>query len=571
MLAITFMFALIACGGSDEPETVTPPPAETDDNGTDDTLDEPGLTLSDDVLALISQFNLPEPRFTPDPNTPSWQADRDHDVSLTWYVNMFWWPHHSMGDSWVTTVMMDDLNVHIEFISGDTDNLNAMIIGGDMPDIITMESWAFDFVNHAYEFALPLDVLSQVYDPYFLDNILHPQHRAWFTLPDGHLYGIPNESMTSEEINAGYAFPGSGFLVRQDIYEAIGEPDMSSPEGFLDALRAAVEHMPEDSNGRPLTAFSGASTNISTGDNGSFSGNLQDFLAIPILNPDGTWYDRDADPEYLEWMLVFRQAMEENLMSMDQFTDENEDINDKFATGNYFAFMTHNTNDIASRLAVIAAGDYPEQMMIPISGPRNAAGDDHTFGAGGINGWTHTFVTQQTSDPQTAMQVITYFSSDYGQMVQQFGHEGVTYEYINGVPTLLPDIQEFLSDDYYGFRDEWGIRTFWMLRRPGFFASLGVMPTGLHGDIQTFNRQFSQSRLEFVNLEPTDGALGRDNDNLDLARSQAIFNLISADSDAEATAIWEAFLDSRADFDFDAITEYRNNRLSENRTRLGMD
>ena len=572
LMMMAMVLVVVACGNDDNNQANDPAPTQAQ-NGGGETANEPAADdeLPAEIQALISQFNLPEPRFVPSADVPSWQRDYGHNASLTWYVNMFWWPEHRMGDSWVTTVINEDINVDIHFISGNTDNLNAMIIGGDMPDIITMESWAFDFVNHAYEFAFPLDVLSQVYDPYFLENLLHPQHRAWFTLPNGHIYGIPNEAMNSDEINAGYAFPGSGFLVREDIFLAIGEPDMSTPEGFLDALRAAQAHMPVDSAGRPLTPFSGQSTDISTANNGAFSGVLQDFLAIPVLNPDGTWYDRDANPEYLAWMLVFRQAMEEGLMSIDQFTDDNETINDKFATGNYFAFMTNNTNDVASRLAVIAAGDHPDQMMIPISGPRNSAGDAHTFPAGGINGWTHTFVTQATRDPQTAMQVITYFMSDHGQMVQQFGHEGVTFEFVDGVPTLLPEIQAFLTDDYYGFRDEWGIRTFWMLRRPGFFASQGVMPTGLHGDIQTFNRQFATSRLDFVNLEPTDGQLGRDNDNLDLIRSQAIFNLITADSDAEATQIWEDFLASRGDFDFDNINAYRNDRLRENRERLGMD
>ena len=569
LIALAFMFVVVACNGDDltEPEVVRPTP------GTDTTEDNGGggeVALPGDIEALLAEWNLPAPRFTPDPNTPSWQLDQAYDASIVWYVNYIWWPAHNMGDSWVTTVMMGDLNVRIEFISGEMENLNTMVAGGTLPDIITLGGYNVAFVADAPEFAIPLDVLATVYDPYFLEHVHHPQTRAWFTLADGHMYGIPNESMTTDEINAGYALPGAGFLVRQDIFEAIGEPDMSTPEGFLDALRAARDYMPQDSVGRPLTAFSGASMDMTTGNNGSFSWNIQDFLAIPVTHPDGTWYDRDADPDYLAWMLVFRQAMEEGLMSPDQFSDDNESINDKFQTGHYFAFMAHNTNDVASRLNNINT-DAPERMMIPISGPRNAAGDAHTFPAGGINGWTHTFVTQNTNDPQTAMQVITYFTSDHGQMIQQFGHEGVTYEYVNGIPTLLPEMQEFLTSDYYGFRLEYGLRTFWMLRRPGFFASRGVMPTGPHADVAIFNSQFNQARLEFVNLEPTEGALQRDNDDLDLARSQAIFNLLTASSDEAATAIWEDFLASRDQFGFDAITAYRNERLRANRERLGLN
>jgi len=564
MLAFVAVFALALVGCGDD----TDDGGTTDDNGYENGEE---VALDGDIEALLAEFDLPAPRFTPDPNTPSWQTDYDHFVELTWYVNMIWWPAHSMGDSWVTQVMMDDLNVHIEFISGNMDNLNTMIMAGEMPDIITMESWAFDLVNHAYEFALPLDVLSTVYDPYFLEHVLHPQKQSWFTMDNGHIYGIPNEAMTSDLINAGYAFPGAGFLVRQDIYEAIGSPDMSTPEGFLDALRAAVAYMPTDNAGRPLVGFSGDFMDILANNNGSFGWNLQDFLAIPVQNADGTWYDRDVHPEYLEWLLVFRQAMYEGLMTPDQFSDDNETINDRFASGNYFAYMTPNTNDVASRLNIIANSDHPEQMMIPIYGPRNQAGDDHTLPAGGINGWTHTFISQQTTDPQAAMQVITYLSSEHGQIIQQFGIEGETYEYIDGVPTLLPDIQEYLTTDCCGFRYEWGIMTFWMLRNSGFINSLGVLPTGPHGEVAIFYSQFNEARLEFINLDPTDGQLQRDNENLDLARSQAIVEVLTADSDAEGTQIWEDFLASRADFDFEAITAYRNERLNENRARLGLD
>ena len=41
------------------------------------------------------------------------------------------------------------------------------------------------------------------------------------------------------------------FLVRKDMYEAIGKPDMRTPEGFLKALKMAKEKYPSV-NGQPL-------------------------------------------------------------------------------------------------------------------------------------------------------------------------------------------------------------------------------------------------------------------------------------------------------------------------------
>ena len=570
LLALAFLFIGVACGNDNNDPATTDPGIERPLPlpGPEVTVDQ----LPADIQALIAQWNLPEPRFTPDANVPGWQNDQAHHAELTWYVNYIWWPTHTMGDSWVTYTMMGELNVRINFTSGNTEALNAMLAGGDLPDIITLGGYNVGIVSDAHMFAFPLDVLATVYDPYFL-SIFPEQTQNWMRLPDGHFYGIPNESMTSDEINAGFAMPGTGFFVRQDIYEGIGSPDMSTPDGFLQALRDAVEFMPTDDAGRPLVAFSGDMMNIMTNDNGAFSGVIQDFLAIPTVNADGTFFDRDAHPEYLEWLLVFRQAYEEGLITPDQFSDDNETVNNRFETGNFFALMTSNTNDFASRLNNISNNN-PDQMMIPVSGPRNSAGDPHTFAAGGINGWTHTFITQNTNDPQTAIQVLTYLYSDHGQMLQQFGVEGETFEFVDGVPTLLPHIQEFLTDDYYGFRDEYGIRTFWMLRRPGFFASQGVLPTGPHGNVQLFNRQFNQARLNFVNLEPTlasNEMLQMNLEVIDLNRSQAIANVLTASTDAEAIQIWENFLASRDNFDWAGITEYRNERLRINNERLGIN
>ena len=536
LFALSFVFIAVACGGDSE----------------------------------WSIDDLPEPRFTPNAAIPSWQTDVDFTAELSWYVNYLWWPEHNMGDSWVTEQMFNDLNVRIHWTSGNTEMLNAMIAGGDLPDIITVGGYMADIVSEAHEFAIPLNVLADMYDPYFFTAV-SPQVRAWMTRESGNIYGLPNEAVTSEEISAGAGTTGAGFLVRGDIYEAIGSPDMTTPEGFLQALRDAVAHSPQDSHGRPLVGFSGDFVNISTVDNGAFSGVLQDFLAIPVLNADGTWYDRDSHPAYLEWMLVFRQAMDEGLMSMDQFSHDNETVNNEFETGRYFAIMTGNTNDFASRMNNIAGGDTPEQQMIPIYGPRNN-GASHTLPAGSINGWTHTFITQNARDPQTAIQVITYLWSDHGQMLQQFGIEGVTYTYVNGVPTWNEDIAAHHANDYYDFRDVWGMRTFWQLRRPGFFANQGVVPVGTpHAEVQTFYIPFNHPRLEFVNLEPTSGQIQRDLEAIDLARSQAIADLLTASSDAEATQIWENFLSFRDNYDWNSIVEYRNRRLNENRAQLGMN
>jgi len=557
LFALALMFVITACGGESDSTTNAPAPTTADSD----------VLVDSEVAALLAEWNLPAPRFTPDGDIPSWQQDQDHFVEITWYVNFGWWSLFPFGEDLVTRVAREELGINITFLHGDDDNLNMMLAGGDLPDIITMAG-GNPLTREAHNFAFPLDVLSQVYDPYFLNHVAPIQVVNWHSLADGHFYGMPNDAMSEDAIVAGYAWNNAGFLVRGDIYDAIGPVDMTTPEGFLDALRAAKEFAPETDHGVPLVAFAGHAMDIVAGEDGAFGSLLQDFLAIPVTDANGDWYDRDADSEYLEWLLVFRQAMEEGLMNNDQFSDDGALMQERFGLGTYFAYMTPNTFDTSWILPEIAARN-PQQMYNAISGPRNRAGDDHTLPAGSLAGWTQTFVTLGSSDPQTAMQVITYFASDHGTSLALFGVEGETFDWVDGLAVMRPEVEELRLTDPDQFDAEYGIGRYWMLRSLEFANAAGNLPTGHHATHVEFAQQFNHARLEFSELDPLEGQIQRDVSNLGVARTQAIVAVIQAPDDVTATQIWQDFLASRADFGFDEITEYRNNRLQENRQRLG--
>jgi len=548
LFTVAMVFVITACG----------------DNNGNDVADAPTTTapaggeLSADVEALIAQWRLPEPRFTPDVNTPGWRTDTGM-VEITWYVNFGWFTPRELGMHTVSQVIREDLGIVINFISGDSANLTAMMAAGDLPDIITMHA-EDDLTFQAHEWAIPLDVLSAVYDPYFMANIVPPLVASWHTLPDGHFYGMPNDAWYREAIEAGVAWPNNGFMVREDIFLAIGEPDMSTPDGFLNALRDARDFMPYADHGVALVPFAGHALDIVGGGTGAFGPSLQDFLAIPFVDGSGNWYDRDANPEYLEWLLVFRQALEEGLMNNDQFSDDNSFIQERLSLGTYFAYITPNTFDVSTVLTN-NNNRAPEQRYIPISGPRNRAGDDHTHPAGGLNGWVQTFVTQSATDPQTAMQVVTYFASDHANLLLAFGVEDEHFDWVDGLAVTR---QEALDNN-----EIHGIGDYWMLRNLAFTNRVGNLPFPSIRDHVAFSQQFNQARLQMQGIDPNDGGtLQRNLGYMNSARTQAIVAVIQASSDAEGTQIWEEFLQNRENFMFNELIEFRNQRISENNERL---
>ena len=544
LLGLFLVVGLVACGADNE-------------TGNDENAGADG--------AVVDTNGLPEPRFTPDPNIPSWQQDYDHYAELTWYINYGWFAAVPWATDVVTRQMQEDLGITINFIVGDTDNLNTMIAGGDLPDIITMGGY-LDITREAYRFAHPLNVLAALYDPYFLEHAAKPSSLAWHTLPNGNIYGYPNFSTTAEDVEAGRVNGNEAFMVRRDIYEAIGSPDMSTPEGFLGALRAAVEYMPEADHGVPLIAFAGNALDMANGNDGAFGGVLQDFLGIPVIDENGEYYDRDADPEYLAWLQVFRQALSEGLMTNDQFSDDGSIMHERQTLGTYFAFLENNLNGLVHVLGNNNERA-PEQEYIPVRGPSNSNGADPTFAAGEIGGWVQTFITTQAEDPQTAMQVITYLVSEHGQVVNAFGIEGETFNWVDGMAVFTDEIAELSSEDL----DYLGIRKYWLLQDQAFTNSIGGLPPVSLASHIEWATQYLVPRFHMEDINPIgDSTLGRDLTAINTNRTQAIVAVMQASSDDEAEQIWNDFLASRENHNWSEIVSYRNEQIADNMDRLGL-
>ena len=187
-----------------------------------------------------------------------WTLNADKPVKFDWYVNFSWFARH-WGDSEVSKYITQKTGVDINFVvpaGNEAEKLNAMIAGDSLPDLITLGWWEGQ-IPMMIDAGLvePLDELAKNYDPYFF-KVANPDKVGWYTQPDGHIYGYPNASFTPSDYKkyAGKLTSNETFLVRKDIYESIGSPDMTTPEGFLKALRDAKAKYPQI-NGQPLIPF----------------------------------------------------------------------------------------------------------------------------------------------------------------------------------------------------------------------------------------------------------------------------------------------------------------------------
>ncbi len=507
-------------------------------------------------------------------DTPGYKLNADKPVTLDWYINFSWFARQ-WGDSVVSKHITEQTGVDINFVvpaGSEGEKLNSMIAGDTLPDILTL-GWYEGQVNELINegLVLPLDELAKEYDPYFF-KVASDQKLGWYTREDGHVYGYPNSSYTPDDYikYAGQITSNETFLVRKDIYEAIGSPDMSTPEGFLQALRDAQKMFPEV-NGQKLIPV-GFQEFVESG-NASLEKYLQHFLAI---DPMATGLNEDSrlgvdDPEYVRWLKVFRQANEEGLIDRGVFVDKRSQIEEKAAQGRYFCMFYQNWDMQAPQNALYETD--PNMIYIATDGPKNSNGDDPTLASSGVAGWTITLISKNCKDKARAIQLLTYLISEEGQIATNFGVEGVTFEYKDGVPTLLPEIAELDQTDKNKQETEYGVQyTYWMLMDTAWQEQFPKNYSPSLAQPQLWTRPYATSFAQYDNIELVSGSdMAYNFSDIQRRWGSTLPKLILASSEAEFDAIWSDFQSYKQSKGYREIQEYQTAKIKENMKKLGLE
>lgn len=502
-----------------------------------------------------------EVRYEIDENTPAWELDPKENTELTWYVNADWW-NTDYGNDPITKKLEEDLNLEIKFLKGDDEKLNTHFAGKDIPDLITIFEGHSDVAKKADTWALPLQELADKYDPYFY-NVAQEQTLDWYQLSEGKSYGYPSFSNTAEHYEEGLIHGNDGFVIRQDIYEAIGEPDMSTPENLLSALEKIKTEFPDVT---PF-AFRGFS---SEGDAGSLGGTLQNYLGIPLETEEGEWYNRNLDEDYLEWIRVFNEAFRKGYISEDNFTEDGTVFEENVASGKYASFLSGGIAQLSGYLQRNFETN-PEQKYIAIDGP--SIGNDPMLEQAGLSGWSVTYISKDVKDPAKAIQLFTYLLSEKGQYLTTFGIEGETYEFNEeGKAVLLPEVEKMRTENPEKFKEEYRMGEFWFFGHDSFELEKGEdKPLESVVQIREWAQPYLSSEyFKISNIDPDQGTPeARTLVNIESTWATTLASLLSAKDDDQFDQIidnYEKFLEEN---NFEAIAEIRNEKMQENKEKLG--
>jgi putative aldouronate transport system substrate-binding protein len=498
-----------------------------------------------------------------------WKSDTS-PITFDWYVNYPWFTT-KWGNNSVSNYVTKKTGVSINFISpsgNGTEKLNAMIDRGKLPDFITINAWDDEYRTIIKEkLALPLDKLAEKYDAYFF-KVTDKQKLDWYRENHGDVYCYPNFSLSIKDTKDYKEENPSNqtFLVRKDIYEAIGEPDMRTPEGFLNALEKAKEKF-STVNSQPLIPLGLDEFNDSG--NLSLDSILPNFLAVPFED-EGKIYDRLTDPEYIRWLKVLRKANELGLLSKDVFIDKRDQMEEKIAKGRYFAMLYQRTDMVEQQLELYNTDK--NKIYIAVDGPANSKFQEPRLPSDSISGWTVTFISKDCKNPQRAIKFLSYLISEEGNKDLYLGEKNISWEDVDGKEQFKPEVADLLNKDRKTFYEKYAAeKTYWMLMdtnlinkwkatEPEAIKILEDWPRG-----KTYNFSVYDQTTPYGDTEE-----GIAYSKINSKWQNTLKSLLLANSDSEFDKIFDEFLNYRKREGYEKIQAYRQKKFEENKKRLNI-
>lgn len=500
-------------------------------------------------------------RYTPDKDTPAWQLDKKEETTkLTWYVNADWW-NTEYGKDMVTKKIKEDLNVDIKFITGDDTKLNTYFAGGDMPDIVTVFDSNSQVARKADSWALPLQDLAEKYDPYF-NTVAREETLNWYKLGDGKSYGYPDYSNVQSDFDSGAIYARDAFIIRKDVYEAIGKPDFSTPAGFVEGMKKIKAQFPD------LIPFGFNDFAADGSSNGSMDTVVQDMLGVPYTK-DGKYYDRNLDEDYIEWVKAFRQVHEDGNVSDDTFTDDGDKFKEKLQTGKYATVMIGSFVNQGIPLQTFKASN-PDAEYMAIDGIQSTVGNEPTLTQAGISGWMINYISQKCADPAKAIQVFTYLLSDEGEMLTNFGIEGEIYtKAADGTVKWTDEARKIQQDDPEKWQLEYRMGEFIQFGHDRFKAMNPDSYVDAVKQMQEWGDGKLTSQFLTENIGPDAGTQeARAQSAIQTNWSTTLVGMLRAKDEATLAGLLEDYKAFQKDNKIDAVNKVRNEKIKENEAKL---
>ena len=375
-------------------------------------------------------------------------------INIDWFINLSYWD--APASLWDTSDVLKEVvettgvkpNVSIPTGSG-LEKVNLMMATGDMPDMMTFESTERQIDQMVKNNAIyPLEELIEKYCPEMKDEIPESVWTYGAQPLDGVLYGLPSFLSSDKQVAEKDDINTATYNVRSDIYEELGSPDMSTPDGFYNALVAFKEKYPEI-NGKktiPLCLY----MNLQSSPYLEKAFGVKEFY----IDDAGNYYQYWRDPKYEDFIKYMVKLNKAGLTDAEAYVKKSDQIEEDLSQG--LCFVVLYKFDGLTGVNKALEKSYPGARYKAIE-PMSATGERTMLSYPARRGWTTTFIPRGSKHPEECLKFMRYLWSEEGNLLMNYGREGDNYTRIDDETIQVTDSHMERKAADPDFRNKTGI------------------------------------------------------------------------------------------------------------------
>jgi putative aldouronate transport system substrate-binding protein len=331
--------------------------------------------------------------------------------------------------------------------------LNVMLSSGDYPDMMLLDKDAILRKYIETGALIPLDELIEKYGPDIQKEVTMDYLKIFRGkyAADDKLYFLPNQFATDAKTFQGF---GTGFAIREKIYEEIGKPAIKTTDDLYNVLKT-IQAKNIKVNGKDMIPIeiSGVyqllagvfGTRLAPIGDGAFS--VQD---------DGTTTHLINDPKMKEAFRFANKLFREKLMDQEEYTQGAEAGTEKSNQGRYAVYGHTNCYGWITDIINAQLEKTVQDKMVMLETPLAPGVEKAQMTFVGLSGWNVLGITKNCKYPERALSMMNLLSSEKGQIMGRIGPEGVVWTNTDGKITLTPEYKEKAAKDRDAFNKEVG-------------------------------------------------------------------------------------------------------------------
>lgn len=323
------------------------------------------------------------------------------------------------GEAWA-----EQTGVEIEVLSLSADGMNLMFAGGELPDIVIMNSSNYPggaAVGVADGVFVPLNDYMDYAPDYQATLENNDDIRKAITSSDGDIMGFAG--FMGDE----YLTTSAGLVIRTDWLE---ELDMEIPK-TADQLYEVLKAFKEEKGATvPFSAALGMIKDVAF-NHGCMTSPFG-LVKADFYQVDGKLHFGYAEPEYKEVLAFFNKLYNEGLLDPNFQTIDGNTVNANFMNGQSGVTIVAVGSGIGTYLSTMEG----EEFDCVGFGPLVANEGDVAMSTRRMNPYSGygCYITSACENIEAAMNFLNYGYTEEGHMLFNFGIEGVSYEMVDGEP-----------------------------------------------------------------------------------------------------------------------------------------